>query len=364
MTIKEIVTSLEIFAPPVYQETYDNSGLLVGQADRGIEKVLVCLDSTEAVLDEAIALGAGLIVAHHPIIFSGLKRLNGKNYVERVVIKAIQNNIGIYAIHTNLDNVPHGVNQKMGEKLGLKNLQIIEPKTDSMLKLVTYAPSQFAEAVLQALFAAGAGHIGNYSECSFSTSGTGSYTANELATPFLGEKNVRHFEPEERLEVVVPIHQKSAIISALKKAHPYQEVAYDLFALQNTNHYLGAGMVGDLETPSDETAFLQFVKSALKTDCVRHTALLQKPVSKVAFCGGSGSFLLNNAIAAGADVFITADFKYHQFFDADGKILIADVGHYESEQFTIELLADYLMEKFPTFAVLKTGVNTNPIAYV
>jgi len=364
MIIKEIVSALENLAPPVYQENYDNSGLLIGNVNQEVSKVLVCLDCVEAVVDEAISIGAGLIVAHHPIIFSGLKKLNGKNYVERVVMKAIKNDIAIYAIHTNLDNVQHGVNQKIGQRLGLKNLQILAPKSNSLYKLVSYVPADFSEKVLHALFESGAGRIGNYAECSFKVAGEGTFKANELAKPFLGEANIRHREAEDRIEVLVPIHIKQAVITALKSAHPYEEVAYELLEIINANQQLGAGMIGELETAISEKDFLEFCKTALKTACIRHTELLGNEVKKVAFCGGSGSFLLPNAISAKADVFITGDFKYHDFFDADGKILIADVGHFESEQFTIELLADYLMEKFPTFAVLKTGVNTNPIAYV
>ena len=364
MTIKDIIASLEKLAPPIYQENYDNSGLLVGDAAQEINKVLVCLDCIEAVVDEAIAIGAGLIVAHHPIVFNGLKRLNGKNYIERVVMKAIKNNIAIYAIHTNLDNVQHGVNQKIGQMLGLKNLKVLAPKANVLYKLISYVPVDYTEKVLQALFDSGAGNIGNYAECSFTSMGKGTYKANDSAQPFLGEKNIRHAETEERIEVLVPAHLKSATVSALKKAHPYEEVAYELYEIQNTNQQIGAGMIGELESALDEKDFLRFCKKALKTACIRHTSLTGKEVKKIAFCGGSGSFLLPHAKAANADVYITGDFKYHEFFDADEKILIADVGHFESEQFTIELLADYLIEKFPTFAVLKTGVNTNPIAYI
>ena len=364
MKIKEIIAALEALAPPVYQESYDNSGLLVGDANAETDKVLIALDCIEAVVEEAVSKGAGLIVAHHPIVFSGLKRLTGKNYIERTVIKAIQNNIAIYAIHTNLDNVLQGVNAKISLQLGLENLQIMDPMPARLYKLVTFIPQALSAAVTQAMFTAGAGHIGNYADCSFTLEGTGSFRAMPGTAPFVGEQGKRHYEPENRVEVIVPEHNKSAVIAAMLKAHPYEEVAYDLYKLENKNQQLGAGMVGELKEPMTETAFLQFAKDALQTDCIRHTQLLQKPVKRVALCGGSGSFLLDKAVSAGADVFITGDFKYHQFFDADGKIVIADVGHFESEQFTIDLLADYLMEKFPTFAVLKTEVNTNPIGYI
>ena len=363
MKIQNIIDRLEHFAPVVYQENYDNSGLIVGDSQAEIKKVIVCLDCIEEVVDEAIAQKAGLIVAHHPIVFSGLKRLTGKNYIERVVMKAIKHDIAIYAIHTNLDNVQVGVNQKIAEKLGVVNTRILDPKSESLFKLVTYVPHDYTDKILKAMFDIGAGHIGNYEECSFKHGGTGTYKANAQAKPYKGEKDVRHYEPEDRVEVLIPLHLKSVAVSALKKAHPYEEVAYDIHRLENMNSILGAGMIGELPEPMFENDFLTHVKEALNTGCIRHTAKLGKKVKTVAFCGGSGSFLLPKAIAGGADAFITGDFKYHQFFDADKRILITDVGHFESEQFTIELLADYLMEKFPTFAVLKTKVNTNPVAY-
>lgn len=364
MKISEIIHALEILAPPVYQENYDNSGLLVGDSSTEITSALVTLDCTEAVVDEAIAKGAGLIVAHHPIIFGGLKKLTGQNYVARTVAKAIANGIAIYAIHTNLDNVLAGVNAKIGERLGLQNLQILSPMPNVLYKLVTFVPQALTAAVVQAMFTAGAGHIGNYADCSFTHAGTGSFRALPGTTPFVGSEGKRHYEPEDRVEVIVPLGKKQAVIQALLKTHPYEEVAYDLYKLENTNTQLGAGMVGDLEQPMAEIDFLYAVKEKLQTACIRHTKKLGKPVRRVAFCGGSGGFLLKNAIAAQAEVFITGDFKYHEFFDAEEKIVIADVGHFESEQFTIDLLADYLTEKFPTFATLKTEVNTNPIAYI
>lgn len=364
MTVRTIISALEELAPPAYQESYDNSGLLVGEPESEVSKVLVSLDCIEFVVDEAIEKGAELIVAHHPIVFGGLKSLTGKSYIERVVMKALRNNIAIYAIHTNLDNVMAGVNQKIGERLQLENLKILAPMAQSLFKLAVFVPSSKTDMVMQAMFTAGAGHIGDYADCSFTHEGVGSFRGLEGTNPYVGETGKRHFEKENKVEVVVPKHIKSKVINAMLAAHPYEEVAFDLYRIENANQKLGAGMVGELKEEMTEMEFLTFVKKALNTAIIRHTAFINKPVKRVAFCGGSGSFLLNNAIGAQADVFITGDFKYHQFFDADGKIVIADVGHFESEQFTIDLIADYLMEKFPTFAVLKTEVNTNPIAYI
>ena len=363
MKIKEIIAALENWAPKGYQESYDNSGLIVGNAQSEVTKCLVSLDCIESVVDEAIEKGAELIVSHHPIVFSGLKSLTGKTYVERVIIKAIQNNIAIYAIHTNLDNVSTGVNYKIGEKLKLKNLRVLAPKKGLLKKLVTFVPVADTEEVKNALFEAGAGHIGNYSECSFQTEGQGNFKAGPEAEPFLGEPETRHHEKEVRLEVVLTADKASSVIQALNSSHPYEEVAYDLYTLENAVQTIGSGMIGELEVPLKENAFLAHVKENINTDCIRHTAFTNKEVKTVAFCGGSGSFLLGQAIGHKADAFITGDFKYHEFFDADGKLMILDVGHFESEQFTIDLITEKIQEKFPIFAVLKTGIDTNPISY-
>lgn len=364
MYIKEVIDYLESWAPKAYQESYDNSGLIVGDKNSEITGVLVCLDSTEEIVDEAINKGCNLIIAHHPIVFSGLKTFTGKDYIERTVIKAIKNDIAIYAIHTNLDSVSDGVNRKIGEKLGLKNLQILAPKTNLLKKLITFVPNDHLEKVRNALFSSGAGKIGNYDQCSFNSEGKGTFRAGENTDPFVGEKGTLHTESETRLEVVLTNDKLPPILSALFESHPYEEVAYDVISLDNRQTEIGSGMIGELTEESSEETFLNFVKNTMESGVIRHTNLLERPIKKVAFCGGSGSFLLNQAKAKGADVFITADYKYHQFFDADGEILIADIGHFESEQFTIELIGDYLTKKFTKFAVRLTEVNTNPVNYL
>ncbi|MEP7263773.1 MAG: Nif3-like dinuclear metal center hexameric protein [Bacteroidota bacterium] len=364
MKIKDIIQQLEQLAPPSLQENYDNSGLLIGSKDDETSGAIVCLDCTEEVIDEAIASGFHLIISHHPIIFSGLKKINGKNYVERIVIKAIKNNIAIYAIHTNLDNVYEGVNQKIASRLGLINTSILSPKNQLLCKLVTFAPLTGAETIRNALFAAGAGSIGKYSDCSFSSQGMGTFKAGTGAQPYVGSINEKHLEPEERIEVILENHLQNAVIAALKNAHPYEEVAYDVYPLLNSHQLIGSGLIGDLKAPVDTMEFLKSLKKTMLTSCVRYTKVVKDQVSRIAVCGGSGSFLFNDAKASGADVFITADYKYHQFFDADGQLVIADIGHYESEQFTGEILAGFLSNKFPTFAVRLTKVNTNPVNYL
>jgi dinuclear metal center YbgI/SA1388 family protein len=364
MKLAEILAYLETQAPSVFQESYDNSGLIVGNKEMEITGAIIALDCLEAVVDEAIANKFNLVIAHHPIVFSGLKKINGKNYIERVIIKAIKNDIALLAIHTNLDNVFAGVNFKICEKLGLSKLDVLAKKKDVLRKFVTYCPADSAEKVRQALWEAGAGRIGNYDHVSFNFNGTGTYRGNENSNPVVGEKGKLEREPEERIEMIYPSHIEGKILAALRASHPYEEIAYDLVVMENEWQQVGSGMVGELEKPVPAEDFLRHLKNAMQAPVVRHTALGDRMVKKVAVCGGSGSFLLGNAIAAGADVFVSADFKYHQFFDADGKIVIADIGHFETEQFTIDLLFDNLKQKFPTFAIRKTGVNTNPITYL
>lgn len=363
MKLSQLTNYLESLVPLSYQEDYDNAGLIVGHPDMDVYQALVSLDCTEAVVDEAITTGCQVIVSHHPIVFRGLKKFNSKTYVERVVEKAIRHNIALYAIHTNLDNIATGVNARICEKLGLTNLHILAPKQNILKKLVTYVPNAQAEQVRNALFKAGAGNIGEYSECSFNAEGTGTFKGSEDTNPYVGERGTRHYEPETRIETIYPAPLESKILMALFLAHPYEEVAYDLYPLTNQHQEVGAGMIGELEFGMDEEAFLFEVKEKMKAHVIRHTTLLGKHVKKVAVCGGSGGFLLKQAVAAGADFFITADYKYHEFFDADGKIVIADIGHFESEQFTQHLLYEIIQKKFSSFAVRLTEVNTNPVKY-
>jgi dinuclear metal center YbgI/SA1388 family protein len=363
MLIKQVIQQLEQLAPPTYQEAYDNSGLITGDANWPLKGVIVCVDAIEQVIEEAIAKGCNMVVAHHPIIFSGLKKINGKNYVEKAIITAIKNDVAIYAIHTNLDNVINGVNGKIASLLGLQNTKVLDAKPGILKKLYTFVPVAHLETVRNALFSAGAGHIGNYSECSFGTQGYGTFKAGNNTSPFVGETGKRHTEAEVKLEIVFPAWLQGTLIKALQSAHPYQEAAYDVVALANNYEQVGSGIMGNLPQPVTTSQLLSLLKKIFSVPVIKHTMPLKNMVEKIAVCGGAGSFLINKAIAAGADVFITADMKYHEFFDANGQIMIADVGHYESEQFTTDLLADVLLEKFPTFAVLKTSVNTNPVHY-
>lgn len=363
MKIAEIISLLESIAHPSLQEPYDNTGLITGNAGWECSGIICSLDATEDVVREAMEKKCNLVVAHHPIIFSGLKKLNGNNYVEKTIITAIKNDIAIYAIHTNLDNVISGVSGKMAAMLGLERVNILSQKGNILKKLFTFVPADKAERVRDAIFEAGGGQIGNYSECSFNTEGRGTFKAGTGSDPYVGKIGERHEEKEIRIEVVFPGYLESRIISAMQSSHPYEEVAFDVVAQSNSHPGIGAGVIGHLPEPIAEKEFLALLKKVFGLKIIRHTAFLGKPVKKVALCGGAGSFLVSSALGAGADVFITGDMKYHEFFDANGRILIADIGHYESEQFTIDLLHDVLRQKFPTFAVLKTAVQTNPVHY-
>ncbi len=364
MKIKDIINVLEDFAPLAYQESYDNAGLIIGNKNSETNGALLCIDVTEEIIDEAIKKDANLIVSHHPIVFSGLKKITGKNYIERIIIKAIKHDIAIYASHTNIDSVIGGVNSKICEKIGLKNCKILSPISNGLQKLVTFVPEDHADKVRTALFNAGAGNIGEYDSCSFNTKGEGSFRASDNANPFVGEIGKLHTEPEIRIETIFPKSIKSKIINSLLSNHPYEEVAYDIYPLENKYNKIGIGMIGELEISEDELPFLNRIKDIFNAKSIRYTNFLNKKIKKVAVCGGSGSYLLNNAITSNADIFITGDYKYHQFFDAEGKIIIADIGHYESEQFTKEIFYEILTKNLPKFAIYLSEINSNPINYL
>lgn len=362
-TIKDIIQVLESFAPSAYQESYDNAQLLVGNRNENVTGVLVTLDVIESIVDEAIAKKCNLIVAHHPIVFKGLKSLTGKDYIERTILKAIKNDIAIYACHTNLDHVQLGVNHKIAQKLRLENTRILAPKKNVLEKITVFVPKNDAEKVRIALNNVGAGQIGNYQNCSFQSEGIGTFQPNEKATPHIGENGKLEQVTETRLEMIFPNHLEGKILAALRKAHPYEEIAYYLETIENANQEVGAGMIGNLKKPMKTVDFLQLLKKQFNLSVIRHTAIHKDTIESVALCGGAGSFLLKNAKGQQADIFITGDFKYHEFFDAENQIIIADIGHYESEFYTKELFYEILQEKFSNIVLIISEVNTNPIVY-
>ncbi|PWH86480.1 Nif3-like dinuclear metal center hexameric protein [Brumimicrobium oceani] len=363
LKVNNITDYLEGFAPLSSQESYDNSGLIVGNREMKVTEVLLSLDCIEETVEEAIKIGANLIIAHHPIVFGGLKQLNGKNYVERTVIKAIKNDIAIYAIHTNLDNYKFGVNYEIAKRIGIDNPRVLAPKKNVLKKLVFFCPENEAEKVTRAIFEAGGGNIGEYAECSFSSDGEGTFLPNEKANPTLGTKGKQEKAKEKRVEVLISAHKERQIVNAMISAHPYEEVAHEIYPISNVNQDEGSGMIGKLEKPMEVKAFLKHIKTAFNCGTIQHTELVKQEIETVAFCGGSGSFLLGNAKSQKADIYITGDFKYHEFFDAEKEIIIADIGHFESEQYTPDLILALLKKNFINFAFHLSKVNTNPINY-
>ncbi|MBU1013007.1 MAG: Nif3-like dinuclear metal center hexameric protein [Bacteroidetes bacterium] len=363
MKIESLISILEDYAPIPLQESYDNSGLIIGHPQDEVKNALICLDVTEGVLKEAIDKGFELIISHHPLIFKGINKINRKNSVERIIVDAIKYNIAVYAMHTNVDNIIQGVNGTIAQKLGLTNISVLDTKKDLFRKIVTFCPHNYAEKVRNALFEAGSGQIGDYDSCSFNSEGTGTFKGNDETNPFVGAKNELHYEAEIRIETIYPFHKEQKIIDALLSSHPYEKVAFDIFKLENQYQEFGSGIVGELKTELDEVVFLDQLKNIFNIHTIRHSKLLDKPIKRVAVCGGAGSFLIKKAISSGADIFITGDIKYHDFFEAEDKLIIADIGHYESEQFTKELIHTILIEKIPNFALQISGLNTNPINY-
>ena len=363
MIIKDICQAIDSFAPEYFAEDFDNVGLIVGDAHNKVSKALITLDTTEAVVDEAINKNCELIISFHPIVFKGLKRLNPTDYVSRAVIKAVKHDIGIYATHTALDNIHKGTNRSMADQLDLKNCEILVPKPASIKKLTTYIPVDDTEKVREALFAAGAGNIGNYERCSFTLEGSGSFKGNEESNPVKGKRGLTHLEAENQLNITYASHQEPAVLKALFNAHPYEEVAYEVETLENLNQQRGIGMIGDLPKSLSQKDFLDLLKIKFHTPCIRHSVLTSNKINRVAVLGGSGSFAIKKAKSLHADAFVTADLKYHDFFQSEGELLLADIGHFESEQFTKQLLYDYLKEKIPNFATVLAETNTNPVQY-
>lgn len=363
MKIKEIVEAIEKVAPRSFQEEYDNAGLIVGDKEIEIKGILLSLDVTEELIDEAIEKGCNLIVSHHPIIFKGLKKINGNNYVERCIIKAIKNDIALYACHTNLDNVlKRGVNQKVAQKLGLNQIEILAPKSQILSKLIVYAPLNEVDRIKAVMFEHGAGNIGEYSECSFTSSGIGTFNPSENANPSVGNTKVTESVEECKIEVLVERYKAESILKEVKKVHSYEEIAYEIVTLENKNQEIGSGAIGFLPQKMNKIDFLNYVKEKFNLKVIKFSGS-KNEISRVAVCGGSGSFLTSAAKAMRADAYITSDIKYHEFFDAENELLLMDIGHYESEIYTLEIFYEIIKEKMPNFAVIFCTTNTNSVQY-
>jgi len=363
MRIKEITDCLENLAPLAFQEDYDNAGLLTGDVQMDCAGILITLDISMEVMEEALQNGCNLIISHHPLVFKPMKKLTGNLPGQHVLIKAIKNDIAIYSIHTNIDNASHGLNRFVAEKLRLINLDILQPKEAFLAKLVTYCPVAYADKVRNALFDAGAGNIGNYDQCSYNLSGQGTFRASGAANPFVGERNKLHTEDEIRMELVFPVYLEQKLVAALLKNHPYEEVAYDIYPLKNLWNGAGSGIIGELPETEKGQDFIDRVKFITGIPVVRYSGEIDRNVKKVAICTGSGSFLIPDALMKNADIYLTSDIKYHDFFEPRDRMILADIGHYESEQFVKELISSILIEKFPNFAILSSKKNTNPVNY-
>lgn len=362
-TLQDIITYLEAWAPKAWQESYDNSGLLVGDVNQPLTGVLISLDVTESVVEEAYEKGCQLVIAHHPLIFKGVKSLAGNDYVSRAIRKAIKLDMAIYAIHTNLDHAGKGVSYEMASRLGLQNIHVLDPQKGRLKKLEVFVPAANKEGVLKALHDAGAGEIGNYSQCSFQSFGQGTFLPLDGAQPAIGKVNRREEVQEVKLEVLFPSHLEGGILRAMHQAHPYEEVAFFVFSLDNVHQEVGAGAIGEWASPKPTHEVLRQIQSVFQVPVIRHTALVHESIQTVALCGGAGSFLVPKALAKRADLYISADFKYHEFFDAGDRMIIADIGHYESEQYTKDLIVTYLSKKFTNFAIHLSERQTNPINY-
>lgn len=364
MKISEIISLIEEIAPLPLQEEYDNAGMQVGDKSREATGALLCIDVTEDIIDEAIQQGLNLVISHHPLLFKGLKSITGRNYIERIVIKAIKNDIAIYSAHTNLDNAFGGVNFKIAEKLKLQNLQILSPMKDKLLKIVVFVPTADADNVREAMLNAGAGKIGDYDMCSYNMTGYGTFRPGECATPYCGEVGMLHKEEEVRIEVILPNYLREKVVGEMLKSHPYQEPAYDIIQLENELAFAGSGVIGELTNPMEAEEFLKIVKDVFKVEAIKYSSHSGKKIKKVALCGGSGAFLINDALRANADAFITGEIGYHNFFVAEKRILLVEAGHYETEQYTKDIFCDIITKKFPNFAVRYTNVEETPINYL
>lgn len=363
MKLIDIIKHIEDFAPLALQESWDNSGLILGDKNQEVNSIMVCLDVSETVLNEAIEKGCNLILSHHPIIFKGIKKLTESNSDQRLLRKAIKNDIAIYAAHTSLDNAKEGINNFLAKKLGLKNISILAPKEDCLFKIVTYVPNAYADIVREAMFQAGAGSIGDYNACSYNLEGTGTFVAQEGTNPFVGKIGEMHLENEIRIETIVPSHLLSNVIRSLCTSHPYEEPAYDVFQTHIQWKQAGLGVVGELENGIEEEEFFQLLKTTLHLSTFRRSPRLGKKVKKIAICSGSGADFITKAKAANADAYLSGDISYHRFFEHDDKMLIIDIGHSETELPTKELFCNELGKRINGIQVIASANEVPPMEF-
>lgn len=364
MVVSEVTKIIEGFAPPAIAESFDNVGLMVGEGSMRVTGILLTLDVIEEHIDEAIERGLNLIITHHPLIFSPLKTISGRDYIQRIIIRALRNNIAIYSAHTNIDSTQGGVSHRLGEMLELTNMRVLHPSSGNLLKLIIYTPFDYANSVRKALADSGAGTIGAYGSCSFSSSGEGRFSAKEGAAPFVGSIGELHTENEERIETIVAAHKLDSVMNAVRRVHPYEEIAYDIIELKNKDKNIGLGVTGELSCEVSMVDFIERVKKVVKIPTIKHSRPHKTTVRTVALCGGAGASFIGDAIRSNADIYLTGDLKYHDFFTPEKSITIADIGHFESEQFTLDIFYDVLIKKITNFAICKTTINCNPINYL
>lgn len=363
MKISEITGAIEKYAPLWLQEEWDNAGLQVGDTDREATGAVLCVDATEAIVDEAIDRGVNLVISHHPLLFRGLKRITGRTATERIVAKALKHDIAIYSAHTNMDSAPGGVSWATGRRAGLTAMRTLVPQQGRLMKLAVFVPSAYSNAVSEALWNAGAGRMGNYDRCAYMTDGRGTYRPLPGADPAIGTVGQSHTEAETRIEVVFPTAISGRVVQAMLKAHPYEEPAFDLIPLANDITSAGLGVIGSLKTPMPASEYIAWVKQALGIGAIPYAGDARRMVHRVALCGGAGAEFIGNAIAAGADLYMCGDLKYHDFTTHADSIVLADIGHYESEQCTKEIFYDIIQKNFPNFATYYAEEDKNPISY-
>lgn len=363
MTVGDFCLFLENNFPLELQEEYDNSGLQIGKYNNEIYGILISLDITEEVINEALEYGDNLILSHHPLIFSQIKKISDKNNLGKIIYKAIENNLAIYSAHTNVDNNFNGINLYISKLLNLKNPEILVPASNYLFKLITFVPESNANKVREAILNEGAGFIGNYDMCSFNTQGTGTFRPLENTNPYLGETYQLNFVNEVRIETIVPKHLLNKVVTTLLANHPYEEVAYDIYPLNNKYSKAGSGIIAELEDYMETIDFFELVKKTFNLKTIKHSKLNKKNIKRIAICGGSGAFLIKEAINKNVDLFLTGEIKYHQYFEAENKIILVEIGHYESENLIKDFFYDFLTKKLSKFAIHKSKIDTNPIKY-
>lgn len=368
MIVKELIKYLEDWAPPGAAWEKDNVGLLVGSGDEKIENIFLSLELTGEVLEQALKKNCNFIFTHHPLIFNPVKNLDvNKNPNSKLIYKLIKNDINLFSAHTNLDFTKDGVSFTLAKKLKLNKITFLKNEESNQFKVVVFLPETNLDEVASAMFNQGAGIIGEYNNCSFRTNGIGTFKGSANSNPFIGKKENFEKANEVRLEVLVDSWKLNKVINAMLKSHPYEEPAYDIYPLRNKNVNYGAGAIGELDNEMNVNEFLKHVEKSLLLSNFRFVNGNKRRIKKVAVCGGSGSELLNDAISKNADVFITADIKYHTFHDAKNKILLIDAGHYETEVVILKIVEEkikkLIKEKKENIKVYKYSSSTNPVKF-